>query len=370
MSELEDLLRAEIRRRNAIPFDAFMALTLYHPQYGYYTTHDPLNDFATAPEISQLFGEMIALWCVDVWLKLGSPSSFTLLECGPGRGTLMADILRTVQVVPAFLAAAKITLLEKSPLLKEKQREKLAGYDITWLDDVAVLPKQPTIMLCNEFFDAFPIRRFMKTESGWKEQAIAMNGNGFENGFEYVLVDCHDLPEALQAEEIFRNAPLLAVTEFCTAAQAWMETFSAHLREEGGAALIIDYGYEGPALMDSVQAIHDKKMSPVLAHIGKTDITGHVDFTALASLAKHQGLSVFPITTQHDFLTQCGILQRAIMLKRVASIEQQKRIDESLHRLIGPDRMGHLFRVMSFASAGVPTPLSFANAGLIKSNAS
>jgi NADH dehydrogenase [ubiquinone] 1 alpha subcomplex assembly factor 7 len=355
MNELKTILRNAIKKNGTMPFEQFMETCLYHPQQGYYVTLDPLTDFATSPEISQLFGEMIALWCVDVWMKMGEPSTFALLECGPGRGTLMADVLRTVNVSPTFMAAAKPVLLEKSLFLREKQREKLTGHAVTWINGLDDLEKIPTIMFCNELFDAFPVQRFMKNEKGWARQGVTIKGDGFD----YALLNVDKKQQHLFSHSVFTDAPLHSITERSDSANDWMAQFLSHIAQHGGAGIAIDYGYDGPMLMDSVQAIHNKKMSPVLDHVGKTDISANVDFTPFREAAATHGLKTLAMTTQRDFLMNCGVLQRAIMLKRNASVDQQKSVDESLHRLIAAERMGDMFKVFCVVQANLPTPIGF-----------
>ncbi|NDE90664.1 MAG: hypothetical protein EB059_05950 [Alphaproteobacteria bacterium] len=355
MTSLEQIIRDDIVKNGPMPFARFMQLALFDQAHGYYNTHDPLQDFATAPEISQLFGEMIALWCVDVWMKIGSPSNFTLLECGPGRGTLMADVLRTIKVSAEFTAAAKPTLLETSPLLRQKQREKLSDYHVTWIDGLQDLNATPVIMFCNELFDVFPLQRFMKTKQGWAEQAVYIKNNALD----YTLLPIAANIQSDFSDPVFANALVDAIMERSPDIHHWVNLFATHLAAHGGAGLMIDYGYEGPMIMDSVQSIHNKNMSLVLERPGHGDISANVDFGPFRTLAKTHGLQSFPLATQRNFLMNCGILQRMIMLKRFANREQQKHIDEALHRLIAHERMGDMFKVFCMTQANIPTPIGF-----------
>ncbi|MDX1923583.1 MAG: SAM-dependent methyltransferase [Alphaproteobacteria bacterium] len=342
MNDLESLLRDDINTHGAMPFARFMETCLFHPTLGYYNTHDPLQDFATAPEISQLFGEMITLWCIDVWLKLGSPDRFTLLECGPGRGTLMADVLRTARVAPEFLSAAQCYMLEKSPYLKAKQQATLYGQNANWVADLRDFPNGPVIMFCNEFFDAFAVQPFVKTVNGWGMRAVGL----VENNFAYAVLPAKKEHQSLFSDTVFQEAPVGAIAEINTCANEWIEAFDSQLNIQGGAALIIDYGYAGPELANTVQAIFDKKMSPVFKHIGDTDITAHVDFTPFETIALRTGIHCSALQPMGDFLQTLGIQTRAERLKANATQVQQEQIDAALHRLTASEQMGHLFKVM------------------------
>ncbi len=355
MSALEILIRNEIKTDGPIPFSRFMELCLFHESYGYYNTHDPLRDFATAPEISQLFGEMIALWCIDSWMKLGSPKAFTFLECGPGRGTLMADMLRTAALVPDFLNAAKVVLLEKSPLLKQKQIETLQQHNISWIETLADLPKQKTIMVCNEFFDAFPVQPFVKTHHGWGERAVAV----IDNELAYAVLKPDKQLQRLFDEPIFVEAHVGAIAEINIPANDWLKQFAWHLKTQGGTALIIDYGYDGPELANTVQAIHQKRMSPIFKHVGSSDITVHIDFAPLQTIAKEAGISTSKFMPMRDFLLACGIETRAERLKAKASEEHQEQIDAGLRRLIASEQMGHLFKVLGLYHQTIAPPIGY-----------
>ncbi|MBY0428828.1 MAG: SAM-dependent methyltransferase [Alphaproteobacteria bacterium] len=353
MNALEIIIRNDINAHGPMPFSRFMELCLFHERYGYYNTHDPLRDFATAPEISQLFGEMIAVWCIDCWMKLGSPSSFTLLECGPGRGTLMADICRTAALVPDFIKAANVVLLEKSPLLKLKQQEALSKHDVTWINALSDLPQQKTIMVCNEFFDAFPVQPFVKTHHGWGERAVAVT----EHELAYAVLKPEKKLQHHFIDALFSEAPIGAIAEINFAANDWVKDFAAHLKNYGGTALIIDYGYEGIELANTVQAIHQKRMSPVFKHVGEADITVHVDFAPFQTIAKDAGIQASSLIPMRDFLLSCGIETRAERLKAKASDEQQEAIDVGLKRLTASEQMGHLFKVLGLYYQTIAPPI-------------
>jgi NADH dehydrogenase [ubiquinone] 1 alpha subcomplex assembly factor 7 len=351
MQPLEQLIRDIITKNGPMPFARFMETCLFHETHGYYNTHDPLNDFTTAPEISQLFGEMITLWCIDVWMKLGSPARFTLVECGPGRGTLMADVLRTAKIAPAFLNAADCVMLEKSPYLKGKQQALLKEHKVSWVGSINELPAAPVIMFCNELFDAFPVQPFVKTENGW-----AMRGVGIiDDELAYTILPT-ETGEQFK-DGVFIAAPIGAITEVNSAANAWLTGLAQHVKLHGGAGLLIDYGYAGPICTNTVQAIHNKKMSPVLKHIGQADITAHVDFTPFKNIAEQIGVHCSALNTMRDFLMACGIELRAERLKSRVSVENQAPIDAGLSRLIAPEQMGHLFKVLCLYQNTISPPI-------------
>src|ERR1043166_7861804 len=227
MTPLEEIIHSHIRENGPMPFEMFMEWCLRHPEYGYYMTRDPLGaegDFATAPEISQMFGEMVALWCIDIWMKMGSPRDCMLLECGPGRGTLMDDVLRSAKAAPDFLSTTQPWLIEKSPILRAKQKEKLGGR-IHWADDLASLPPRPVIMFCNELFDTFAIARFVKTPGGWAEQAVTVENDAL------AFTTLPPAPEQQKyfSDKAFQLAADGAMAELSRDCATWMEIGRAHV---------------------------------------------------------------------------------------------------------------------------------------------
>lgn len=358
MTPLEQLIREHIRVYGPMPFDMFMEWCMRAPAHGYYMTRDPLGqdgDFTTAPEISQMFGEMIALWCVDGWMKMGQPSAFNVLECGPGRGTLMSDVLRTVKVAQGFMDGARIILNEKSPTLRKKQQELLHEYPVEWIENIDDVPPRPTLMFCNELFDTFAIRRFEKTKDGWAEQAVEVR----DDALAFTLLPVKQDEQVQFHDNVFRNAPKGQIAEISPDCLLWMEKFSSHIARHGGAMLVIDYGYEGPAALDTVQAIRAKKFGPILQDPGEADITGFVDFGAFRKIGDIFGLKAPPLRLQRDFLLHCGILKRAELLKARATPQQQKTIDEALSRLISGEDMGVMFKVFCMHHPSFSTPLGF-----------
>eukprot|EP00435_Cladocopium_sp_Y103_P078733 s1_g2472.t1 len=320
-----------------------MDLALAHPKYGYYRTRDPLGakgDFTTAPEISQMFGELLGLWAVDMWQKLGSPAAFNLIEFGPGRGTLMADAIRAAKLVPAFCQAATIVFMETSPALRAEQKKRVP--EAVWIDSVETLPAGPSLILANEFFDALPIKQFEKTESGWRERCITLAPPdvGSAVAFQYCLAETPTDPSLIPGE--VRDAAEGSISETCPLGQEIMGQVCHHLDAHSGAALIIDYGHAHSAAGDTFQALQDHKFADPLAEPGDADLTAHVDFQALAERASPN--SVYGPTTQGAFLEALGIEARAAALTAKATERQSQDIKAALKRLTDPDAMGSLFK--------------------------
>ncbi len=358
MTQLAHHIADLIRQDGPLALDVFMDLALAHPEHGYYRTRDPFGakgDFTTAPEISQMFGELLGLWAVDMWQKLGSPSSFNLIEFGPGRGTLMADALRAAKLVPAFCDAAKTVFLETSPTLRAEQKKRVP--EAIWIDSVEALPEGPSLILANEFFDALPIKQFEKTKSGWRERCVTLAPADVDSAvaFQYCLADKLTDPLVIPAE--VRDAAEGSISETCPLGRKIMDQVGKHLEAHSGAALIIDYGHAQSAAGDTFQALKDHEFADPLAHPGEADLTAHVDFQALA-----EGIPadlVYGPTTQGSFLEALGIQARATALTAKATGRQTRDIKAALKRLTAPDVMGSLFKVIAVTSPGLSAPAGF-----------
>ncbi len=351
MTALLDVLRREIAMDGPLPVDRYMALALGHPRHGYYITRDPLGaagDFVTAPEISQIFGELVGIWLADTWDRMGRPAPVRLIELGPGRGTLMRDALRAARVLPGMLEAATVHLVETSPALRAKQRETLAGHGaIDWQERLADVPGGPTLAVANEFFDALPVRQFQKTPEGWRERLVAEDAD--TGGLCFVLSSRPDPAVALApgAAGPVRDG---AIVELCPSAQALAGELAARCVEADGAALIIDYGHAQPAAGDTLQAVRGHRSADPLAEPGDADLTAHVDFAALAAVAGESGAALCGPVTQAEWLARMGIAERAQRLRRSADARQAADIDAAVHRLTAHDQMGQVFKVMSIVS--------------------
>ncbi|AWB20986.1 methyltransferase [Methylobacterium currus] len=347
-------LRRLIAVEGPITIERYMALCLGHPVHGYYRTRDPLGaagDFTTAPEISQIFGELLGLWTAEVWYGLGRPAPFRLVELGPGRGTLMADALRALRAAaPDCLAAADLHLVETSPTLRAAQERALANAAPTWHDAIDTLPGGPAILIANEFFDALPVRQYQRTERGWCERRVGLNGDALAFGLS------PDPTPEITAPEIAPHAAPGAILTLPAVALDLIRQIAGRLAREGGALAAIDYGdlYGGTA--DTLQAVARHRFADPLAAPGETDLTAQVDFAALARAAAGEGAVVHGPVTQADFLLALGLAQRAERLAARANPVQAAAVKAGADRLIDrtPRDMGHLFKVMGLAGPGQP----------------
>ena len=355
--EVRSPLEMEIRRRIALagpmPVAEYMALCLFDPAHGYYTTHDPFGargDFITAPEVSQMFGELIGLWVAAVWKQIGAPENVRLIELGPGRGTMMKDALRAVKVVPEFRTAVVAHLVEVSLLLQAQQEKTLedAGVPIFWHATLSDVPKGPAIILANEFFDALPVNQAIKTERGWHERRIQIDSNGelaFTVAPEPMPFFQTLLPPALRAPR--------AGAIFEWRADTAAIDLGRCIADNRGAGLVIDYGHTETGLGETLQAVGQHAYADPLTFPGSLDLTAHVDFQSLTRAVEAMGARGFGPIEQSQFLRRLGIEQRATTLK--ADPARAGEIDEALARLIGQNRtaMGELFKVAAFAHPSV-----------------
>jgi NADH dehydrogenase [ubiquinone] 1 alpha subcomplex assembly factor 7 len=352
ISELGRLIARRIALTGPISVADFMAEALGHPRLGYYRRAQPLGaagDFTTAPEISQMFGELIGAWLAERWLAMGEPN-VTLVELGPGRGTLMADALRATRGVPGFHAALKVHLVETNSELRAEQQRALGAFAPTWHERFDEVPSGPMLVVANEFFDALPVRQFEKTAQGWRERMVGLAPDGETLMFALA-------PGATPFARFLPDAGEGAQAEISEAGRALAAAIGARLTRDGGWALIVDYGYESGAAA-TVQAVRGHKGAAILDRPGETDLSAHVDFAALKAAA--EAPTHGPVS-QTDFLRRLGILQRAETLKARASEAQRRTMDVTLARLIGPDQMGTLFRVMAVGD-GRSTPAGFSDA--------
>ena len=354
MTPLETLIRKKIASNGPMPVVEYMALALGHPEHGYYMKADPFGvegDFTTAPEISQVFGELIGMWAAVTWQQMGSPDRTILVECGPGRGTLMSDALRAAAGVQTFSRTIDVHLVETSPALRARQAENLSNHGPVWHDTIETVPPGPTILIANEFIDALPVRQVVRTDSGWAERCVGAGTGGlrFEAG-----PDPGDVSGSAAL-----NAQPDDILEYCPAATAFIDTLSARLSSDPGAALFIDYGYENQVTGDSLQAVRDHAVADPLADPGEADLTAHVDFGALATCAATQGCSVFGPVSQAAFLRSLGIVERTTALLRNASRAQAEALHTATRRLIDPTAMGTLFKALAVTHAGAATPAGF-----------
>jgi NADH dehydrogenase [ubiquinone] 1 alpha subcomplex assembly factor 7 len=359
---LADLLKRRIASDGPMTVGAFMAACLTHPTHGYYVTRDPLGragDFITAPEISQMFGELIGAWCVIAWEAMGKPAPFALVELGPGRGTLMADALRAANVRPEFLAAAKLHLVETSPVLRREQEKRLAGFHPSWFGDLGEMPHQPMILVANEFFDALPVEQFVRRDGVWHRRLVAIDGSS--------ALTLIESPDPVRLDGALDGAADGAIVEMSPAGQATAFEIGGRLRDRPGFALIVDFGRRG-ALGESLQALRGHAAEPILANPGDADLAAHVDFAALAKAGSIAGASAYGPLAQGIFLKTLGIETRANALAR-AEPTRAKDVALAVSRLTGTRAMGHLFQALALASPTLGVPSGFESAPLVQGDA-
>lgn len=354
---LESLIKEEIRANGPINIARFMELALGHPEYGYYMTRDPFGregDFTTAPETSQIFGELIGAWLADIWIQMEMPGAIELIECGPGRGTLMADILRSTRKISGFHEALNIYMIETSPLLKEQQESKLGTYkNVSWYGALEDVPKteKASLIIGNEFLDALPIHQLYRNANGWQERKIGLNADG-ELAFllekaERGLPD--HLPAKTRSNTFYETAP---------ARETFIRQCVQRIKEKGGVALFIDYGYDTREGGDTLQAIAKHDYANILKNIGEQDITAHVDFASVCSAVTTEGCRSFGIKGQGAFLQNLGAEQRAAILQNQPGADK-KEITTALHRLTAASEMGTLFKVTGFSYGYDLNPAGF-----------
>lgn len=353
MKDLKDRIVALIETQGPMSIADYMAICLYDPRQGYYTTRAPFGgagDFTTAPEVSQMFGELIGAWLVSAWRQLGTPAAPVVAEIGPGRGTLMKDIVRTIlRLAPDLHAAADFRLVEVSPRLGEIQAATLGGVPgrFGWHRDVDELPHRPLFIVGNELFDAVPIRQYVLTSMGWRERCVTVDNGALAFTAGAGSLDAALLPPgAADAQEG-------AIVELAPARAALMHKIATRIVEDGGAGLFLDYGYLTPAVGDSFQALRRHVYADPLTDPGKADLTTHVDFAALANAAKAAGLHA-DLATQGDYLLRMGLLERAGLLGANADAAGREAISDAVERLAAPEQMGDLFKVLAVSHRALP----------------
>ena len=348
---LKDILVAQIQRTGPVSVADYMTTCLSHPKFGYYCVHDPLGakgDFTTAPEISQMFGEILGLALAQSWRDQGRPSPFTLAELGPGHGTLMADILRATGALPDFRRAANLVLLEMSPILRAEQAKRLQAYDPTWIDSATDLPSAPLFLVANEFFDALPIRQFVRDGLGWRECLVGLTGQDLEFGLGPMVNQpalSHRLDDTNDGDLVELRDP----------AERTMGLLAGCIARHGGTALVVDYG-DWRSLGNTLQAVRSHRSVNPLTEPGRTDLTAHVAFEPLANAARTAGAQVMKLEKQGVFLERLGITARAQALARNLRDRELDQHIAAHRRLTHPDEMGTLFKVLGIIPHGSPLP--------------
>jgi len=362
---LAQRLADRIRRDGPIPVSDFMARALGDPDGGYYTTRDPLGaagDFVTAPEVSQAFGELIGLWCAETWRQAGAPAPARLVELGPGRGTMMADMLRAARAVPDFAAALEVHLVETSPALRARQRTALTGRDATWHETLDSVTCGPMLLVANEFLDALPVEQYLRGPDGWHERRVGLDEA--TGALRFVAGPALGAARAgALIPDALADAPPGALFERSQAVIDFAGALGARIARDGIAALVLDYGHVGPAAGETLQAVRGHRYAEVLAAPGDADLTAHVDFAAFVGAARRAGCTAHGPVTQGAFLTALGIEPRTERLAATATAEQAELLRSGCARLIGEDAMGALFKAVALTPPGAPVPAGFAAPG-------
>jgi NADH dehydrogenase [ubiquinone] 1 alpha subcomplex assembly factor 7 len=341
---LKDRLAAEIAAEGPIDIAAFMTRCLHDPLDGYYATRPAMGargDFITAPLVSQMFGELIGLWLVETWRRLGAPARFILAEVGPGDGTLMADALRAARLDPSFLDAAALWLVETSAPLRALQAERLGAARPHWASSLGELPADARLLLvANELLDCLPARQFLRTALGSAERVVGLDGAG------HLAFGLR--PASIHLDE----SPLGTLVERSPAQEAFAAELADRLGRQGGVAVLIDYGEAAPGCGDTLQALAGhRKVSPLEAP-GEADLTVHADFPAVLRAARAAGVRG-ALISQGEFLRRLGVQARAAALAK-ARPDQAATIARQLERLIAPDQMGELFKAAALWTGATP----------------
>ncbi|WP_315803273.1 class I SAM-dependent methyltransferase [Bradyrhizobium sp. SZCCHNS3002] len=354
-SPLHTEIKRLIKASGPMPVWRYMELCLMHPEHGYYVSRDPLGregDFTTAPEVSQMFGELLGLWAASIWKATGSPQQFRLIELGPGRGTMMSDALRALRVLPPLYQTISVHLVEVNPVLREKQKATLTGLrNINWHESFDEVPEGPSVIFANEYFDVLPIHQMIRRETGWHERVVELDE---EDNFVYGAAADPTPGFELLLPPLVRAAPAGAIFEWRPNME--MMAIARRIRDQRGAAVIIDYGHVRSDVGDTFQAIARHSFADPLKTPGLADITAHVDFDALARAAEAVGARVHGPVTQGEFLQRLGIETRALTLMQKASPEVSEDIASGLKRLTGGGRggMGSLFKVLGISDPAIP----------------
>jgi NADH dehydrogenase [ubiquinone] 1 alpha subcomplex assembly factor 7 len=342
MTPLEREIRTIIETEGPVTVSDYMQLCLTHPRHGYYVTRDPLGrrgDFVTAPEVSQMFGELVGAWAATVWRQMGAPPNVKLIELGPGRGTLMSDALRAAKALPEFRAALSVHLVEISPALRGRQQQTLADAGpVQWHESLESVPNGPAIAIANEFVDALRVQQFVRDGDGWHLRVVGLVNDRL--GFLVVPA-----PMPRQFNDEIPDAPNGAILELRE--EGAIGHLAQRLVGNGGAALIIDYGHTTLGFGDTLQAVRNHRYADPFTDPGEADLTTQVNFGELVVRARRNGAATHGPVTQGEFLRRLGIVERAARLKQNATPQQAADVEGALARLTAPDQMGELFKVLA-----------------------
>jgi NADH dehydrogenase [ubiquinone] 1 alpha subcomplex assembly factor 7 len=349
---LADRLKAQIQDAGPLSVAQYMTACLHDPAEGYYATRPAIGgegDFITAPTVSQMFGELLGLWAAEVWERLGRPAQVALVEMGPGEGVMMGDMLRAARAAPGFLDAAGVWLVETSQPLRARQAARLgdAPVSVQWARDLDGVPDdRPIILVANELLDCLPVQQFVRTGRGWAQRMVGLDDAGALS---------FGLQPAPEFEAHFPDAPVGSLLERSPAQEALGGALAARVVAQAGAALLVDYGRDGPAFGDTLQALRAHRKVDPLEGPGQADLTAHADFPSVLARAAEAGGAVTPILGQGEFLRRLGIEARAAALSQ-SRPDMAEILARQLQRLTGPDQMGRLFKACAIHSPGLAAP--------------
>ena len=361
-SALSDLLINRIKKTGPISVAEFMVEALHHKNIGYYTNSDPFGvagDFTTAPEISQIFGELIGLWVLNAYRNQAKDDPLCLVELGPGRGTLMSDMVRAISNFANLEKMVELHLVETNPILRKVQDQLLVNLKPTWHNDLSTLPDQPWFLIANEFLATLPVHQLIKNKNRWNERLI--DYNSADKCFTWTSTQSPSQLSLLIPEEISAKATKDALIEFSPATLGVIKIIADNIARKGGAALLIDYGYVEPIFKPSIQAVRAHKIIDPLSNPGISDLSCHVDFQSITNEAQYHEIDFHGPITQGEFLTNMGINERAESLKRGSTIQQSKDIDTAVKRLTDRKEMGQLFKIIGLTAKDSPLPPGFTN---------
>ena len=347
----------KIKKSGKIPLDKFIDLSLYNKKFGYYMKKNPFGkkgDFITAPNISRLFSEMIAIWIISFWKKLGSPKKFNLIDLGAGNGEMMKILIESFQNFPSFQKSCNIIVHEKSPVLIRIQKEKLSKSKVNWVSKISKIKKKPSIFIANEFFDAMPIKQLRKQRNIWYEKFV-----NFENYSKASFIEKKTDIEKIEKRLNFKISHNQNFIEYSESGLDYLKKISNIIKKNTGGLLIIDYGYLEKKMKNTLQAVSNHKFANILDNIGGVDITHNINFELFKKFTQKLGGLDNNLNTQKNFLIKMGIKERAEILSRNKNFSKKADIFYRLNRLIDEKQMGTLFKVMFIKNKEIKFNLGF-----------
>jgi NADH dehydrogenase [ubiquinone] 1 alpha subcomplex assembly factor 7 len=349
VSALRARIVEAIRVNGPMPVSLYMLMCLHDQREGYYATRPGFNqDFTTAPETSQVFGELLGLWAAHEWLALGKPPKVHLIELGPGRATMLADMLRAASSVPGFLDSTDIALIEASPELRRVQADRLGAYRIQHYDDLDAVPAGASIIVGNEFLDCLAVRQFVRDGNGWRERQVGLDADGATLRFGI------GPPEDLPADVI----PVGDHVEFAPALNTLVSSIARRFRQAAGRAHFIDYGPADRSPGDTLRAYRAGQQVDPLADPGASDLTADVDFPRLRRICESEGVATHGPISQNYFLTRLGARERAQYLSK-ANTARADEIRDAVQKLVSPTEMGERFKAIALTPHGATAPPGF-----------